>query len=638
MSDKDIRKSFTRLISDPKIYKNHYFCFFIDGLDEYETTHQEDAKDLVDLLCSRTTLGREKIKICVSSREHNVFMNAFSAEQRIRLHDLTRGDMRRYALEKLRHLGPESKELVSEIVDNAQGIFLWVALVVNRVREQIENGADIDTLEREIHFLPKELDGLFEHILNSLVDVDLLTTYQTFSMVSTLNEENTLSQVDFVLTLLSYSFLDEYSRDPLFATQEDFRHRSIDKKERDRRITKARKQLNGSCGGLVEVRRQGEGRRPWAMEDDGEAIVIGHRTILEFLSKQTKKAQIERRLDKFNALDAISQLTLAELWSRDPGDIRLGGKFDRLALGLTTLRIHAKLDQPPYAFLETLGLAWQRHQTEGNYDCHGRTLGVTTCYWDFRCDVEVDQIPSLHEDSDDSEQVLRHPIYPLALMGSYDYVQWKLNHNPGEIPLFTPLRLIYCIIGEFYRNNLGENKTQGLLKVLDCLHVQGIGPQTPSTLFKTRLHPVTANQELRRKNRFGDPSTVITLWHHILLRSFRAEATNKPDRQPILGYIVEKFLEYGADPYFYMSVTISSEQQTKLVHIIVRIGGEIRDYWFNYHEAMYEEIGTCENKSLEDMVERWSYENKARVLELIRKNRKMLEGLVDSEVTSLKAE
>ena len=93
LTDKEIREAFSRLISDPTLYTNHCFCFFIDGLDEYEGTYQEDPKTLVELLNSWTRHAPTAIKICVSSRGYNVFMNAFAEDQRICLHNLTRSDM-----------------------------------------------------------------------------------------------------------------------------------------------------------------------------------------------------------------------------------------------------------------------------------------------------------------------------------------------------------------------------------------------------------------------------------------------------------------------------------------------------------------------------------------------------------------
>jgi hypothetical protein len=226
LSNKDIREAFSRLISDPKLYTNHCFCFFIDGLDEYEGTHQEDPKTLVDLLGSWTNLAPTTVKICVSSREYNVFMNAFSNEQRITLQNLTRSDMTRYVLDKFLHMDrkEDQTKLTKAIVENAQGIFLWVTLVVKRIREQIENGVDLGTLHSEIDCLPRELNDLFEHILNSLVDSDLKAAYQTFSMVLELNQH------DILLTLLSYSFLNDFTREPVLCSREDSQYQTLTRK------------------------------------------------------------------------------------------------------------------------------------------------------------------------------------------------------------------------------------------------------------------------------------------------------------------------------------------------------------------------------------------------------------------------
>jgi len=123
---KDVEAGFARLISDPKLYENHSFCFFIDGLDEFEGSYQEDAKLLMQQLCSWTTNAPDNVKLCVSSREYNVFMNAFSDSNRIRLHQLTRLDMMHYVSDKLEHLehGTDKVKITKAIVDNTNGIFL----------------------------------------------------------------------------------------------------------------------------------------------------------------------------------------------------------------------------------------------------------------------------------------------------------------------------------------------------------------------------------------------------------------------------------------------------------------------------------------------------------------------------------
>ncbi len=616
LSDKSIRAAFSRLISDKNLYRNHCFCFFIDGLDEYDGTHQEDAKTLVDLLYSWVKLAPETVKICVSSREDNVFINAFLPDQRIRLHDLTRSDITSYVLDKLRHMDYEEHKstLTEAIVENAQVIFVWVTLVVKRVREQIENGINIDILEREIYALPKLLSGLFEYILNSLVDTDLKAAYQTFSMVFKLNEYKSDSPLR--LTLLSYSFLDDYAQDPKFAL-EDFKRRSLDPEETALRIESARKRLNVCCRGLLEVR--------WNGKDD--TIAITHRSIPEFLSSRPQKDRMEQHLNGFNTVDAISQLTLAELWSRNAGNIIQRSNFDMVALSLVPLRIKTKLDEPPYTFLLSLASVWQRHQCEGNFDRHGDLLtifgedkaGLNLFFWV----VSVPPRPQRERVQD--SRVLRELICSAALHGNYDFVKWELEHDTAAIPLFTPLRLLHCLLSK-----PGCTTPQGLRDMVDCLHTHGIRPNIASNLFLTWLYPVMSDVTFL----LGDKNTVVTIWHHILLRCYRCDVWSYVQRLTSLGYIVEKFLEYGADPYFYISVTKSPNWHLKLV---VGAGRERQEHWLKYTDPS-QGLSECENMSLTDLVERWGFENKTRILELIEKNTLMLEGADKHELTTLPGE
>lgn len=633
LTDKEIREAFSRLISDPTLYTNHCFCFFIDGLDEYEGTYQEDSKTLVDLLKNWTRHAPTAIKICVSSRGYNVFMNAFAEDQRIYLHNLTRSDMTQYVLNKLQHVNSEEDRmtLAKAMVENAQGIFAWITLVVKSIREQIENGANLDTLKREINSLPRELNNLFEFIINSLFDSDFKLASRTFFMVMKLNPDNRLS-------LFSYSFLDEFTEDPLFALREDFQRRSLTPQATAQRIEYARKRLIGCCKGLLETSNPRN-----SLED---YIIITHRSVSEFLSFTTQKRRIERSLDGFNTIDAISQLTLAELWLKAPGHIPKDS-FEFLALGLLPFRSQAKLDVAPYAFLNSLALAWQCHQDQGNYDFVSNQLWVV---FEHRKQNSVLVSMISHrgvapsKDKIRGSMFLRHPIYSAAVCGNYDYVSWELRRGKEYTPLFSPLLLVYCLLVKvmplhFMNDEMNDEKRrfieeleseQSVYDMIECLHTHhGIHPDTPSSLFYTLLYPATPQGGSTSGSRdSGDENTVVPLWHHLLLRCYIRENDKR------LSYFVEKFLEYGADPYFYISVSNCPNLRMRLV---ARVRGEIQEQWLisspkeqdpervmegKYRQAVYE----CENMSLADLVERWGFENKARVLELIKKNILMLGG------------
>jgi hypothetical protein len=591
---------------------------------------------LVDLLESWTRRAPTAIKICVSSRGYNVFMNAFSEDQRICLHNLTRLDMTQYVLNKLRHMDPEEDRMTfaKSTVENAQGIFVWVTLVVKRIREQIENGANLDTLKLEIDSLPRELNDLFEHIVDSLPDSDFKMASQTFSMAMELNPEHHLS-------LFSYSFLDEFTQDPLFALREDFQGRSLTPQATAQKIEYARKRLIGCCKGLLETRKATREDAPSNSLE--EYIFITHRSISEFLSFPTQKDRIERSLDGFNTIDAISQLTLAELWLRAPGNIDKHSLFDSLVLGLPHFRIQAKLDVAPYSFLNSLALAWQRHQDQGNYDCVGDDLWVVFASRNRETVLAAtisDTGVAPSKDKIQEFRYLRHPIYSAAVCGNYDYVLWELRRGKESDPPFSPLCLVYCLLVKAVPDHFNDDKQRRLIGALEseqsvydmieCLHTHhGIHPDTSSSLFYTDLHPATPQGS--STNGYGDEMTVVPLWHHLLLRRYRRNSMVDDKR---LSYFIEKFLEYGADPYFYISVSNCPNLRMKLV---VRVRGEIQEQWLvrspkdqnlehvtkdKWRQAAFE----CENMSLADLVERWGFENKARVLELIKKNFFILGG------------
>lgn len=63
-------------------------------------------------------------------------MNAFAIERRLRLQDLTRGDMLIYVVDRLELANnEESMKLVDQIVDKSSGIFLWLTCMYIYLRK-----------------------------------------------------------------------------------------------------------------------------------------------------------------------------------------------------------------------------------------------------------------------------------------------------------------------------------------------------------------------------------------------------------------------------------------------------------------------------------------------------------------------
>jgi hypothetical protein len=285
----------------------------------------------------------------------------------------------------------------------------------------------------------------------------------------------------------------------------------------------------------------------------------------------------------------------------------------------------AKLDGHPYSFLVSLALAWQRHQVQGNYDSVGMEVVARGISGANRL---IDVVPNSGISREFRiMQTLRHPIYAAALLGSYHYVLWELGRNPGAIHLFTPGRLLNCILESpgFHLESVRD--------LIDCLHSNhGMHPETTSNLYSTFLYPDPSNIKAERFPNFGDGNTEVSLWHYILLRCYGLclyPSAWRYKRSVLFGEIVEKFLEYGADPYFYICVT--NPPPDHRIKLVVRVRGVVQEQKLVFKHPRGWSLAKieCENMSLVDLVEQWGFENKTRVLELIEKNTLMLEGAND---------
>ena len=154
-------------------------CFFIDGLDEYDSNHAELCEVLRDMASS------PHIKMCLSSRRWPVFERSFGddSQESLDIQDLTRNDIRRFVNDQLQahsrwtakaseEVVLEKVELVDRIVAQADGVFLWAFFVTRSLREGLSNGERIGDLNRRFSKLPSDLDQLFRHMLENVNPAD----------------------------------------------------------------------------------------------------------------------------------------------------------------------------------------------------------------------------------------------------------------------------------------------------------------------------------------------------------------------------------------------------------------------------------------------------------------------------------
>jgi hypothetical protein len=164
------------LIQGLKLFLEHgvgkmKICLLVDGLDEFDSDHGE----IIQLFKNIVDSSNNDVKVCASSRPWRIFEEAFNNIPSLKLQDLTLNDMNQYVddrfnkdprIRRIVRKEPEAgQDLMNEIVTRADGVFLWVILVVRALLEDLRTGDKITDLRSRLHILPISLDGLFKHTL-----------------------------------------------------------------------------------------------------------------------------------------------------------------------------------------------------------------------------------------------------------------------------------------------------------------------------------------------------------------------------------------------------------------------------------------------------------------------------------------
>ena len=256
----ELNAAFNRLAQHPE--SKSVFCFFIDGLDEFDGDHSE----IIALI--QGFAKSENIKWCLSSRPWNVFKAAFGngSHPSLQLESLTKEDIILYVRDELeeneafrnlkRQEGIACATLVDEIVDKAEGVFLWVFLVVRSLISGLQNADRIMDLQRRLRRFPSDLEGYFQHILNNIDDNYKQQTAQTFFLALQASEP---------LSLMTYAMVDELEVNPSYAL--DLGIHQISSAEITSKHSDMKLRINARCKDLLEVTPVGQ--KPRASLDRG---------------------------------------------------------------------------------------------------------------------------------------------------------------------------------------------------------------------------------------------------------------------------------------------------------------------------------------------------------------------------------
>ncbi len=314
-------------------------CIFIDGVDEFEGDH----RDMAMFLCS---LASPHIKVVVSSRPINACLRAFHQCPTLHLQDLTRHDMELFIegqlcsnsiMNDLRNESPEeSSQLIEGIKVKAEGVFLWVKLVVRILLRGLEDGDDISDLMEKLRSLPSDLRTLYSRMMQKMqpeYQVQASQIFQIFEHWRKMTHNESLESIALAFAVHPPSF---GLKLPVAL---------IEEMEKNRLIERLEARIRSRCCGLLEVRKV-SAKKPNG--SDQKVVMYLHRTVAEFLTVEKMWDDI-RSLTQGTKFDPVISLAFGFLCMLKTSDFVPSSKNDTVTQNLflaTALGCSIPDDQP----------------------------------------------------------------------------------------------------------------------------------------------------------------------------------------------------------------------------------------------------------------------------------------------------
>ena len=149
---------------------------FVDGMDECEGDHRGQL-DFLKTWIESSTKSKMSIKACIASRDDTEIRLRLSMYPSLPIHHFTKANISAYVTTRLGAAWemmsgqPDyttamfDQGLIDALVEKADGVFLWVDLVVTQLTLSIEEEKTVEELRMQLDAMPDELRDLYSRIV-----------------------------------------------------------------------------------------------------------------------------------------------------------------------------------------------------------------------------------------------------------------------------------------------------------------------------------------------------------------------------------------------------------------------------------------------------------------------------------------
>ncbi|ROV98495.1 hypothetical protein VPNG_08559 [Cytospora leucostoma] len=532
----DIRHAFDLLLSH-QLDDQYRICLMIDGLDEF-CGESYDHRQLAESVTRWS--GRSNVKCLLSSRPYPEFIETFPEDTRLYLHKINQYDICRFSSHMFqtdRHfyrVRPFLKEIVFEVVERSEGVFLWAVLVV-RVLLGAAVWESKDTIFDKLKQLPSQLEELYEKLLGTLSKFDrerakrifLLAMYDPPAAYKYyyLGPMHSIVRRGLELSSFALSWLDNL-KDPSFPSA---RTCQVRKDELQQRCKEAEQRVVALTKGLLEI-TIADGEEPGSAKILERHFQFMHRSVADYL----ESSDLLTSNPDFNIPEAYTRLRVAETMT-----------FDAITRSETLDIYFAQISRPDdVGTMASVQILGQLREVSGRFP--PSLVQDIVCPEQPRPDwnVEIDLRPASF-------------VHWAAYEGHADYVISRMSDDWDAQPLDSGLNLLLSVV-------LGDRPDADLARSL-------------------LTHGFHSQDQIRLYNSISDFEPTASIWMIALIK-FLSPSYFGLGKTPsgVLSGIICLFIVEGADTdvvvkYIRDSVTYYFSLKDILREVFVRRPSEYRD-------------------------------------------------------------
>ena len=152
---------------------------FLDALDEFDGPSEKIVR-FIEKTVDQPIGSMTQVRVCCASRPWDVFNDRFSRFPGFKIENYTKEDIKRYVWDTmneheamriwLQSPDPDefssARKLISSILSQADGVFIWVKLVLGNLLDARTSGAEPQELNEILKSLPSELEDLYRALLD----------------------------------------------------------------------------------------------------------------------------------------------------------------------------------------------------------------------------------------------------------------------------------------------------------------------------------------------------------------------------------------------------------------------------------------------------------------------------------------